>query len=197
MEELKKEFYEKYAVKELVDVRNSVWMPSPEFPSEQSVLDIWQFIEENTVPKSELEKEKQASLIYLGQRNFWVDETKREHKKLEDLKAENEKLKNEIMLIIAPKEVGGGIDFYKEGLLAEARKEERAEIFQILQSRLNMIAIETTDLRETMIANLLSGIEPQQSCEGCEHTNKYHNGISANGVCLKCKDFSNYQPKEK
>ena len=79
----------------------------------------------------------------------------------------------------------------------QEQKNQIANIEQRLNSINSEIERNTEAQRKISEANLLSGIEPQQSCEGCEHTNKYHNGISANGVCLKCKDFSNYQPKEK
>ena len=128
---------------------------------------------------------------------------------IEQLEAENEKLKNDIMLIIAPKEVGGGIDAYKEGLLAEARKETKEAIEKVLMKRLMDGSIDFIKIDATRLSQEFDeAIEPQQpSCEGCEqeplqskltcYTCRYEEIEQHRKPCNTCNDFSNYQPKEK
>ena len=135
---------------------------------------------------------------------------------IEQLEAENEKLKNDIMLIIAPKEVGGGIDAYKEGLLAEARKGIEKAISESIFYTLGIYDIwnlldsqQKETLTEAINIGLNVAIEPQQpkSCEGCEqeplqskltcYTCRYEEIEQHRKPCNTCNDFSNYQPKEK
>ena len=85
---------------------------------------------------------------------------------LVEAKAENKKLKNDIMLIIAPKEVGGGIDAYKEGLLAEARKETKEAIEKVLMKRLMDGSIDFIKIDVTRLSQEFDeAIEPQQPSE--------------------------------
>jgi len=145
--------------------------------------------------QAELFKANETSEEHEKQRDFWNFEAQREHKEVEQLKAENEKLREQLN----GKELKD-LESVKEIInlnVEQARKDERARIVaQIQETAKKFYAINPLVLADEFIKAITADQPAQKSCEGCEH---YFN-IEENPfiICeFSCKYYSYYKSKEK
>ena len=119
----------------------------------------------------------------------------------EQLKAENEKLKTKLKdaheVVIDLKNAITVNAISRKDELSEARKETKEAIEKVLMKRLMDGSIDFISINATQLSKEFDvAIEPQQSCEGCEHLQQ-NLSIGAPFCTKSCEDFSNYQAKEK
>ena len=161
----------------------------------------WQWIEQNF-------RSKQYCLRL-------IKETEEAHNKAAELKAENEKLKNEIQIESSlqyckgrdsQKEINTEITEWIDSKLAKARKDERDKIINIVLSVRSDKGERLADYDDIWTPKtcdrILEKIEPNlsQNTENCLRNETSCEGCANNGQVLECYhcNYNNkYQPKEK